>query len=81
VRHRRRDILDGAAAGRRGAGRRDRDAVVRASLNERAPELGLEPIDSYLLLSLVGELRISEIVDAPNWVVSMHIPASYLRLG
>jgi acetamidase/formamidase len=26
----------------------------------------------------VGELRVSEIVDAPNWVVSMHVPHRYL---
>jgi acetamidase/formamidase len=39
---------------------------------------GLAPVDAYLLLSLVGDLRISEIVDAPNWVVSLHIPTSVL---
>ncbi|HEY0871114.1 MAG TPA: acetamidase/formamidase family protein [Acidothermaceae bacterium] len=39
---------------------------------------GLAPIDAYLLLSLIGDLRISEIVDAPNWVVSLHIPIRYL---
>lgn len=44
---------------------------------ELVARTGLEPIDAYLLLSLVGELRISEIVDAPNWVVSLHIPARH----
>lgn len=44
---------------------------------ELVARTGLEPVDAYLLLSLVGELRISEIVDAPNWVVSLHIPARY----
>jgi acetamidase/formamidase len=39
---------------------------------------GIAPVDAYLLLSLVGELRISEIVDAPNWVVSLHIPLRFL---
>jgi acetamidase/formamidase len=39
---------------------------------------GIAPIDAYLLLSLVGELKISEIVDAPNWVVSLHIPMRFL---
>ena len=38
---------------------------------------GHDPIDAYLLLSLVGELRVSEIVDAPNWVVTMHVPHRY----
>ena len=56
-------------------------AAARAA-TRRAVELlarsGLDPIDAYLLLSLVGELRVSEIVDAPNWVVSMHVPQRYL---
>jgi acetamidase/formamidase len=53
-----------------------RDAARRAvELVSRAVDL--DPVDAYLLLSLVGELRISEIVDAPNWVVSMHVPARY----
>jgi formamidase len=39
---------------------------------------GHDPVDACLLLSLVGELRVSEIVDAPNWVVSMHVPRHYL---
>jgi acetamidase/formamidase len=56
-------------------------AAARAA-TRRAVDLlarsGLDPIDAYLLLSLVGELRVSEIVDAPNWVVSMHVPQRYL---
>ena len=55
-------------------------AAARAA-TRRAVELlarsGHDPIDAYLLLSLVGELRVSEIVDAPNWVVSMHVPHRY----
>ena len=39
---------------------------------------GLAPVDAYLLLSLVGDLHISEIVDAPNWVVSLHVPTRVL---
>ena len=38
----------------------------------------LAPVDAYLLLSLIADLRISEIVDAPNWVVSLHIPTRHL---
>lgn len=55
-----------------------RDAARRGV--ELVARTGLDPVDAYLLLSLVGELRVSEIVDAPNWVVSLHIPARYLRL-
>jgi formamidase len=55
-------------------------AAARAA-TRRAVDLlarsGHDPIDAYLLLSLVGELRVSEIVDAPNWVVSMHVPHRY----
>src|SRR5579859_3443156 len=54
-----------------------RDATRRGV--ELVARNGFEPVDAYLLLSLVGELRISEIVDAPNWVVSMHVPARYAR--
>ena len=32
------------------------------------------PIDTYLLCSVCGDLRISEIVDMPNWVVSFYFP-------
>jgi acetamidase/formamidase len=29
---------------------------------------------AYLLCSVCGDLRISEIVDVPNWVVSFYFP-------
>ena len=35
---------------------------------------GLAAIDAYLLCSVAGDLRISEIVDMPNWVVSFYFP-------
>jgi acetamidase/formamidase len=53
-----------------------RDATRRA-VDLVATSAALEPADAYLLLSLTAELRISEIVDAPNWVVSMHVPTRY----
>jgi acetamidase/formamidase len=31
---------------------------------------------AYILCSVVADLKISEIVDAPNWIVSMHMPLS-----
>ena len=34
----------------------------------------LAPEDAYLLCSVCGDLRISEVVDAPNWVVSFYFP-------
>lgn len=53
-----------------------RDATRRAV--DLVARTGIDPVDAYLLLSLVGDLRISEVVDAPNWVVSMHVPSRYL---
>ena len=34
----------------------------------------LNPVDAYMLCSVCGDLRISEIVDMPNWVVSFYFP-------
>jgi acetamidase/formamidase len=53
-----------------------RDATRRA-VDLVATGTGLEPVEAYMLLSLTSELRVSEIVDAPNWVMSMHIPTRY----
>ena len=35
--------------------------------------------DSYMLCSLVGDLKISEVVDVPNMLVTMHFPKSILN--
>ena len=35
---------------------------------------GIQPVDAYMLCSVCGDLRISEIVDHPNWVVSFYFP-------
>ena len=35
-------------------------------------------VDAYMLCSVAGDLRISEIVDMPNWVVSFYFPKSVL---
>jgi acetamidase/formamidase len=37
-------------------------------------ERGLSAIDAYMLASVCGDLRISEIVDLPNWVVAFYFP-------
>lgn len=36
----------------------------------------MDPVDAYMLVSTCGDLRISEIVDMPNWVVSFYFPRS-----
>ncbi|MEO9230636.1 MAG: acetamidase/formamidase family protein [Devosia sp.] len=35
---------------------------------------GLTADDAYMLCSVAGDLRISEVVDMPNWVVSFYFP-------
>jgi acetamidase/formamidase len=50
-----------------------REAVSRM-IDLLAAEHGLSPIDAYLLLSVCGDLRISEVVDQPNWIVSFYFP-------
>ena len=35
---------------------------------------GLGAEDAYMLCSVAGDLRISEVVDMPNWVVSFYFP-------
>lgn len=42
---------------------------------------GLSREDAYLVVSTAGDLAISEIVDAPNWVVSMHLSQSIIGGG
>ena len=39
----------------------------------------IEPHEAYLLSSVVVDLKISEIVDAPNWIVSAYLPLSVMR--
>ncbi|MEO5886014.1 MAG: acetamidase/formamidase family protein [Candidatus Limnocylindrales bacterium] len=52
-----------------------RDAV-RRMIDRLGVEHGLPAIDAYLLLSVAGDLRISEIVDQPNWIVTAYCPRS-----
>ena len=45
---------------------------------ERLSGLGLSPEEAYALLSVAGDLRIHEIVNAPRWVVGMTLPDAVL---
>ena len=40
---------------------------------------GYAPVDAYMLCSVCADLRISSIVDVPNWVVSFHFPRIVLE--
>jgi len=50
-----------------------RDAV-RGLIDELCARHGLNPEDAYCLASVCADLHISEIVDAPNWLVSAYFP-------
>ena len=50
--------------------------AVRRMIDRLVVEHGLAPVDAYLLLSVAGDLRISEIVDQPNWIVTAYCPRS-----
>lgn len=50
--------------------------AVRRMIDRLGAERGLAAIDAYLLLSVAGDLRISEIVDQPNWIVTAYCPTS-----
>ena len=39
----------------------------------------MNAIDAYMLCSVCGDLRINEIVDLPNWVVSFYFPRVVLE--
>ncbi len=49
-------------------------AAVRAMIDLLGRRHGLAPEDAYILCSLAADLKISEIVDRPNWVVSLYFP-------
>ena len=51
-------------------------AAVRGMIDLVARERTLSPVDAYMLCSVAGDLKVSQIVDAPNWTVSFHLPQS-----
>ena len=57
-----------------------RDAV-RALIEHVGRLLRIEPVEAYVLASVAADLKITEVVDAPNWVVSAYLPRSILRAG
>jgi acetamidase/formamidase len=49
-------------------------AAVRSMVDLLGRQRHLPAVDAYMLCSVCGDLRISEIVDAPNWTVSFYFP-------
>lgn len=50
-----------------------RDAT-RFAVDALARHLHIEPFEAYAMLGMIGELRVHEIVDQPNWIVGCMIP-------
>ena len=50
-----------------------RDAVS-GMIDQLGRVTGMSALDAYMLCSVCGDLRISEIVDMPNWTVSFYFP-------
>ncbi len=48
--------------------------AIRAMIDHLGRQYGLDPQLAYALCSVAVDLKISEIVDAPNWVVSACLP-------
>jgi acetamidase/formamidase len=55
--------------------------AVRAMVEHVNRTYGLSPEDAYLLASLCVDLRISEIVDAGEYIVSAHLPEAVFAAG
>ena len=51
-------------------------AAVRAMIAHLVAACGLTREEAYVLCSVAADLKISEVVDAPNWVVSAFVPLS-----
>ncbi len=49
-------------------------SAVMQMIDLLSARYGLLPVDAYMLCSVCADLRISEIVDMPNWVVSFYFP-------
>jgi len=48
--------------------------AIRASVRHLEEQRGLDRQEAYALCSVAADLRIHEVVDAPNWVVGAFIP-------
>lgn len=54
-------------------------AAVRSAIDWLTRDYGMPAMDAYQLCSVCGDLRISEIVDVPNWTVSFYFPRVVLE--
>jgi acetamidase/formamidase len=54
-------------------------AAVRSAIDWLTRDYRMSAMDAYMLCSVCGDLRISEIVDMPNWTVSLYFPRVVLE--
>ena len=47
---------------------------VKGMIDWLCAQQGISDAEAYMLCSICGDLRISQIVDAPNWTVSFYFP-------
>ena len=53
--------------------------AVRYMIDWLETNHGLSRSQAYCVCSAAADLKISEIVDAPNWIVSCYMPLSVLK--
>jgi len=53
--------------------------AVRYMISFLAENLDITKEQAYMLCSVIGELRIHEVVDKPNWVVGMMMPRNLIK--
>jgi acetamidase/formamidase len=58
---------------------RDAQQAIRYMIEHLASEYHMTPEQAYCLCGAAVDLKISEIVDAPNWIVSAYLPLSIFR--
>jgi acetamidase/formamidase len=57
----------------------DAQQAIRYMIEYLGKEYGLTPEQAYCLCGAAVDLKISEIVDAPNWIVSAYLPLGIFR--
>lgn len=55
--------------------------ATRYMIDYLSEERGLDRTEAYVLCSLAGDLKISEVVDVPHVLVSMHLPKAIFNEG
>ena len=57
----------------------DAKNAVRHMIEWLGEKQGLNASQAYVLCSEAADLKISEIVDVPNWIVSAYMPLSIFK--